>query len=186
LMMLYGHSNGSIIVKMKAADAHSFLNNVKNQWDNYHASAPFSYSFLDQQFAKLYNAEERTGSIFTSFSVIAVIIACLGLFGLAAFMIKQRVREIGIRKVLGASTGSITVMLSIEFLKLIIIAALISFPITWYAMNKWLQDFAYRTTIHWWVFLLAGIIALVVAAITISFQSIKAALANPVKSLRSE
>jgi putative ABC transport system permease protein len=101
-------------------------------------------------------------------------------------MIRQRVKEIGIRKVLGASTGSITTMLSKEFLQLILIAALIAFPLTWYAMNKWLQDFAYRTEIHWWVFVLAGIIALLVAAITISFQAIKAALANPVKSLRSE
>jgi putative ABC transport system permease protein len=187
LMMLASNNNrNSIIVKMKAGDVKGFLNDVKQQWANYHAAAPFSYSFLDQQFAKLYNTEIRTGSIFTSFSIIAVIIACLGLFGLAAFMIKQRVREIGIRKVLGASTASITAMLSIEFLKLIVIAALISFPLTWYAMNKWLQDFAYRTTIHWWVFLLAGLIALVVAGVTISFQSIKAALANPVKSLRSE
>lgn len=186
MMLASNNSRNSIIVKMKAGDVKGFLNDVKQQWTNYHAAAPFSYSFLDQQFAKLYNTEIRTGSIFTSFSIIAVIIACLGLFGLAAFMIKQRVREIGIRKVLGASTGGITAMLSIEFLKLIIIAALISFPLTWYAMNKWLQDFAYRTTIYWWVFLLAGLIALVVAGITISFQSIKAALANPVKSLRSE
>jgi putative ABC transport system permease protein len=105
---------------------------------------------------------------------------------LVAFMIRQRVKEIGIRKVLGASTGSITAMLSKEFLQLILIAALISYPVTWYAMSKWLQDFAYRVSIQWWVFVLAGVIALLVAAITISFQSIKAALANPVKSLRSE
>jgi putative ABC transport system permease protein len=187
LMMVASEwSNRSVIVKIKAANTQAFLNDVKQQWTNYHATAPFSYSFLDQQFAKLYNTEVRFGGIFTSFSVIAIIISCLGLFGLAAFMIKQRVREIGIRKVLGASTGNITTMLSAEFLKLIIIAALISFPITWYTMNKWLQDFAYRTTIHWWVFLLAGIIALFLAGVTISFQSIKAAFANPVKSLRND
>jgi putative ABC transport system permease protein len=186
MMLASNNSRNSIIVKMKSGDVQGFLNDVKQQWINYHASTPFSYSFLDQQFAKLYNTEIRTGSIFTSFSIIAVIIACLGLFGLAAFMIKQRVREIGIRKVLGASTCSITTMLSIEFLKLILIAAFISFPLTWYAMTKWLQDFAYRTTIHWWVFLLAGLIALIVAGVTISFQAIKAAIANPVKSLRNE
>ena len=141
---------------------------------------------MDEQFASLYSAEQRTGQIFTSFAIIAVIIASLGLFGLAAFMIKLRVREIGIRKVLGASSGTITGMLSIDFLKLVVIAILISFPLTWFAMNKWLQDFAYRINISWWVFVLAGGIALAIAFITISFQSIKAAIANPVKSLRSE
>jgi putative ABC transport system permease protein len=187
LMMLSStNSSGIIIVKVKTAAIHQLINDIKNQWNTYNASAPFSYYFLDEQFASLYSAEERTGQIFTSFSVIAIIIACLGLFGLSAFMIRQRVKEMGIRKVLGASTASITTMLSTEFLKLIIIATFISFPITWFAMNKWLQDFAYRITIPWWVFIVAGCMALLVAVITISLQSIKAAIANPVKSLRSE
>jgi len=175
-----------IIVRIKTPDAGRLVSDIKDQWSAYNAKAPFSYSFLDQQFASLYIAEHRTSQIFTSFAIIAIIIASLGLFGLAAFMIRQRVKEIGIRKVLGASSISITSMLSKEFVKLIIIAALISFPITWYAMNKWLQDFAYRITIQWWVFLLSGILAVAIALITISFQAIKAALANPVKSLRSE
>jgi putative ABC transport system permease protein len=186
MMLASDNSRGSIIVKVKTADVHRLINDIKSQWDSYKATAPFSYSFLDDQFAKLYASDERTGKIFTSFSVIAVIIASLGLFGLAAFMIRQRVKEIGIRKVLGATAGNITVMISREFLRLIVIAALISFPVTWYAMHKWLQDFAYHINIQWWVFVLAGFIALVVAALTISFQSIKAAMANPVKSLRSE
>jgi putative ABC transport system permease protein len=186
MMLASNNSKGSIIIKIKTTDINHLINDIKNQWNTYNASAPFSYSFLDEQYASLYASEQRTGQIFTSFSIIAIIIACLGLFGLAAFMIRQRVKEIGIRKVLGASTGSITAMLSKEFLKLIIIASLIAFPVTWYAMYKWLQDFAYRINIEWWVFLLAGCIALLVAALTISFQSIKAALANPVKSLRSE
>jgi len=186
MMLASSNSNGSIIVKIKTADVHALINDIKNRWSTYNAAAPFSYAFLDEQFASLYSAEERTGQIFTSFSIIAVIIACLGLFGLAAFMMRQRVKEIGVRKVLGASVGSITVMVSKEFLKLIVIASLIAFPITWYAMYKWLQDFAYRITIQWWVFIVAGCIALLVAVITISFQAIKAALANPVKSLRSE
>ncbi len=187
LMMLPSNKyEGSIIARVNTADVHQLINDIKKQWLSYNASAPFSYSFLDDQFASLYSAEDRTGKIFTSFAVIAGVIACLGLFGLAAFMIRQRVKEIGIRKVLGASSASITTMLSKEFLKLIVIASLISFPITWYAMSKWLQDFAYRIDIHWWVFFLAGGIALLVAAATISFQAIKAALANPVKSLRSE
>jgi putative ABC transport system permease protein len=186
LMMLYGHSNGSIIVKVKTADMQPFLTDLKTKWDGFHASGPFSYTFLDDQFAMLYTAEQRTGKIFTAFSVLAVIIASLGLFGLAAFTIRQRVKEIGIRKVLGASEVSITGMLSKEFLKLVTIAIVISFPLTWFAMHKWLQGFAYRIDISLWVFLLAGALALMVAFITVSFQSVKAALANPVKSLRSE
>ena len=187
LMMLPStNSPGSIIARIKTADVQPLLADIKRQWDLYNPGTPFSYSFLDEQYQSLYNTEERTGQIFTSFAVIAVIIASLGLFGLAAFMIRQRVKEIGIRKVLGATSGSITIMLSKEFLKLIVIASLIAFPVTWYAMSKWLQDFAYRIDIQWWVFVLAAGIALLVAAATISFQSIKAALANPVKSLRSE
>jgi putative ABC transport system permease protein len=187
LMMLSStRGAGSIIARIKTADVHSLIADIKNHWGAYHTGTPFSYSFLDEQFASLYNSEQRTGHIFTSFAVLAVIIACLGLFGLAAFMIRQRVKEIGIRKVLGATPIGITTMLSKEFLRLIAIAALISFPLTWYAMNKWLQDFAYRISIQWWVFVLAAGIALFVAAVTISFQAIKAALANPVKSLRSE
>jgi len=186
MMIASGNSRGKIIARIKTADIPGLINNLKIKWESYHSGAPFNYSFLDEHFATLYGAEQRVGKIFTSFSILAIIIACLGLFGLAAFMIRQRVKEIGIRKVLGASTGNITLMLSKEFLQLILIAALIAFPLTWYAMNKWLQDFAYRTVIHWWVFVLAGVIALLVAAVTISFQSIKAALANPVKSLRSE
>jgi len=187
LMILpVGKPVGNLIVRVKTRDVGKLITDIKTKWDAYSSGEPFSYSFLDDKFALLYKAEERTGKIFTSFAIIAVIIASLGLFGLAAFMIRQRVKEIGIRKVLGASSGSITFMLSKEFLKLIVIASLIAMPITWYAMSKWLQDFAYRIDIQWWVFLLAGIIALLVAAITISFQSIKASLANPVKSLRSE
>ncbi len=186
MMLATQYNAGSLIVRIKTADVHQLINDIKSQWQNYNTGAPFSYSFLDDQFASLYSSEQRTGRIFTSFSIIAIIIASLGLFGLVAFMVRKRVKEIGIRKVLGASTGSITAMLSKEFLQLILIAALISFPVTWFAMHKWLQDFAYRINIQWWVFVLAGLIALLVAAITISFQSIKAALANPVKSLRSE
>lgn len=186
LMMLLGNSNGSIIVKVKTADMHGLVTGIENQWNEYHADAPFSYTFLDDQFAQLYVAEARTGKIFTSFAILAVIIASLGLFGLSAFSIRQRVREIGIRKVLGASSGSITAMLSAQFLKLVTISVLIAIPVTWYAMHRWLQEFAYRIEIQWWVFVLAGALALTVAFITVSFQTVKAALTNPVKSLRSE
>ncbi|MBD1384992.1 ABC transporter permease [Mucilaginibacter rigui] len=186
LMMLFGNSNGSIIVKVKTADMHGLVTSIENQWNEYHADAPFSYTFLDDQFAQLYVAEARTGKIFTSFAILAVIIASLGLFGLSAFSIRQRVKEIGIRKVLGASSGSITGMLSAQFLKLVGLSVLIAIPVTWYAMHRWLQEFAYRIEIQWWVFVLAGALALTVAFITVSFQTVKAALTNPVKSLRSE
>jgi putative ABC transport system permease protein len=186
LMFLPGRSNMLMAVKVHSADVSAFLTDVKKQWDAYRATAPFSYSFLDEQYAALYSAEQRTGKIFTSFAIVAIIIASLGLFGLAAFSIRQRVKEIGIRKVLGASSGTITGMLSAEFLKLVGIAIVVSVPVTWYAMHKWLQDFAYRIDISWWVFVLAGFIAILVAFVTVSFQSVRAALANPVKSLRSE
>jgi putative ABC transport system permease protein len=186
LMMLYGYSTGSIIVKVKTADIHGLVESIKDQWGQFHAESPFTYNFLDDQFAAMYTAEERTGKIFTSFAVLAIIIAGLGLFGLSAFSIRQRVKEIGIRKVLGASSGSITGMLSAEFLKLVGIAIVVSVPLTWYAMHKWLQEFAYRIDISWWVFVLSGAIALMIAFLTVSFHSVKAALANPVKSLRSE
>jgi putative ABC transport system permease protein len=186
LMFIPGRSNMLMAVKVHSADVSGFLTDVKKQWDGYRATAPFSYSFLDEQYAALYSAEQRTGKIFTSFAIVAIIIASLGLFGLAAFSIRQRVKEIGIRKVLGASSGTITGMLSAEFLKLVGIAIVVSVPVTWYAMHKWLQDFAYRIDISWWVFVLAGFIAILVAFVTVSFQSVRAALANPVKSLRSE
>jgi putative ABC transport system permease protein len=118
--------------------------------------------------------------------VLAILIACLGLFGLVTYAAEQRIREIGIRKVLGASVSNIASMLSTDFLKLVIISAAIAFPLAWWAMNKWLQGFAYRVNISWWVFVIAGVLALLIALITVSFQSIKAAIANPVKSLRSE
>ncbi|MES1161201.1 MAG: FtsX-like permease family protein, partial [Bacteroidota bacterium] len=137
-------------------------------------------------FGKLYQSEQRQGTLFTSFACIAIFIACLGLLGLSAFAITQRIKEIGIRKVLGASVSGIVGLLSKDFLKLVAIAAIIAFPVAWYVMHNWLRDFAYRISIQWWVFLLAGFLASAVALITIGFQAIKAAVANPVKSLRSE
>ena len=162
------------------------LAQIEKTWKKYLPEIPYEYKFLDDRYAKLYESENRQSSIFTIFSCIAIFIACLGLFGLSAFTITQRVKEIGVRKVLGASTGSIVKLISKDFLLLVVIAAVIAFPVAWYAMDHWLQDFAYRINIDWWVFVLAGIIALVIAFVTISFQAIKAARANPVKSLRTE
>ena len=159
---------------------------LEKTWKQYLPEVPFEYTFLDEHFEELYKSEQRQGILFTVFSGIAIFIACLGLLGLSAFSISQRLKEIGIRKVLGASTGGIVTLLSLDFLKLVAFAALIAFPIAWFAMHNWLRDFAYRIPIEWWVFAIAGILAATVALVTISIQALKAALANPVKSLRSE
>jgi putative ABC transport system permease protein len=162
------------------------LSHIEATWKKFLPEVPYQYTFLDENFGKLYQAEERQKTIFTTFACIAIFIACLGLFGLSAFTISQRIKEIGIRKVLGANVITIVVLLSKDFLKLVLIAAVIAFCVAGYGMNQWLQDFAYRVTISWWIFLLAGVMAAMIALITISFQAVKAAIANPVKSLRTE
>ncbi|HEU4634038.1 MAG TPA: FtsX-like permease family protein, partial [Flavisolibacter sp.] len=177
----YGRLSIKVSGSIPAAIAH-----LESVWKKFLPEIPFDYTFLDDNFARLYQSEHRQESIFTLFSFIAIFIACLGLLGLSAFAISQRVKEIGIRKVLGASVNTIVSLLSKDFLKLVGIAAVIAFPVAWYAMHKWLNDFAYRISISWWVFLVAGIIAALIAFVTISFQTVKAARANPVKNLRTE
>ena len=186
LMMLMGGNNGGLIIKIKTDDVKGFLSNLKKQWASFNPTGPLGYSFLDEKFASLYANEKRTQQIFSVFAILAVIIACLGLFGLATYTAEQRRKEIGIRKVLGASVGGIIQLLSKEFLRLVLIAFIIAIPVSWWAMNEWLQDFAYRINIGWWVFAGAGAFALLITIVTISFQAIRAALANPVKSLRTE
>ncbi|HEU5051702.1 MAG TPA: ABC transporter permease [Hanamia sp.] len=176
----------AISVKLAGKNISSGLAALKDTWQKYLPDLPYQYNFLDDQFAKLYQAEQRQQTIFTIFACIAIFIACLGLFGLSAFAIAQRVKEIGVRKVLGANVSSIVALLSKDFLKLVLISAIIAFPVAWYAMSRWLQDFAYRINIHWWVFLLATLLTMLIALATVSFQAIKAAVANPVNSLRSE
>ena len=148
--------------------------------------APFSYRFLDKSFEEMYRTEQRAGTIALIFSVLAIFIASLGLFGLATFIAQQRKKEIGIRKVLGASVQGIVQMLSKDFLKLVAIAFVIAVPVAWYGMNLWLMDFAYRIDISWWIFIAAGVSALLIALITVSWQAVRAAVANPVESLRTE
>ncbi|MDB5090081.1 MAG: FtsX-like permease family protein [Mucilaginibacter sp.] len=177
---------GKLSIKVDGHNVQTALAMISSVWKKYQPDTPFEFTFLDDKFAKLYNAEEQQGTLFTIFSCIAIFIACLGLLGLSAFTIGQRVKEIGLRKVLGASVPQIVATLSHDFLKLVIISALIAIPVAWYAMNTWLLDFAFRISISWWVLTMAGVIALIIAFATISFQSIKAALANPVNSLRSE
>lgn len=185
-IFFYQPHSWQLLVKTTGKDAPKALKTVENAWKRYNPGFPFSYTFLDQTYESLYKSDERTGSLFNVFACIAIFISCLGLFGLATYTAQVKVKEIGIRKVLGASVANITTMLSRDFLTLIILAIVIATPVAWYAMNKWLQDFVYRASIQWWIFAFAGLAAILIALITISFQSVKAALANPVKSLRSE
>lgn len=164
---------------------------VKQIESSYHgidgmSGQPFMYSFLDDDFNRLYNAEQRTGKLFLSFAFFAILIACLGLFGLVTYAAEQRTKEIGIRKVLGCSVSGIVTLLSRDFLKLVVIALIIGSPLAWFIMNRWLQDFAYRINISWWVFALAALFAITITLVTVSFQTIKAALTNPIRSLKSE
>jgi putative ABC transport system permease protein len=153
-----------------------------------HGTGPtrLSYTFLDADFNKMYNGEQQEESCLSHSRQFAIFIACLGLFGLVTYAAEQRIKEIGIRKVLGASIGGIVTMISKDFVKLVLIAFVIAFPVGWWMMNKWLEGFAYRTSISWWVFALAGLLTIAIALITVSVQAIKAAIANPVKSLRTE
>jgi putative ABC transport system permease protein len=176
----------SISIKIAGNNIPAALATIKDTWQKYLPELPYEYTFLDENFEKLYAAEEKQETIYTVFACISIFIACLGLFGLSAFAISQRVKEIGVRKVLGANVSGIVALLSKEFLLLVIFAAPFAFVVAWYAMHKWLQGFAYRINIQWWVFLIAAIAALLIALATVSVQAIKAALANPVKSLRSE
>ena len=184
--MQWGLSPSIVSIKVNTADMRNTIASITGIWKKFSPDESIRYSFLDQSFAKMYADVERMGTIFTGFAILAIIIACLGLFALAAFMAEQRSKEIGIRKVLGASVSGITRLLSLNFVKLVAIAIVIASPIAWWAMNKWLQDFTYRTPISVWVFVIAGVTAIAIALITVSFQSIKAAIVNPIKSLRSE
>ncbi len=175
-----------LIARANPGDIQALLASIEKTWQRLVPGEPFEYSFLDQDFQKNYKADRQMAALVGSFTGIAILISCLGLFGLAAFAAERRTKEIGIRKVLGASVSNITGLLAGDFLKLVLIAIVIASPLAWWAMNKWLQDFAYRIDIQWWMFAVAGLLAVAVAFLTVSFQSIKAALTNPVKSLRSE
>ena len=186
LMILLGNNYGGLILKIKTKNISGFLADLKKRWDAFNPKGSLSYNFLDDKFAALYEKEQRTQQIFSLFTLIAIIIASLGLFGLSAFVIEQRTKEIGVRKVLGASVIQITFMLSKEFTKWVLIGNIIAWPVAFYFLNKWLEDFAYRTDIGVWAFILSGIAAFLIAISTVSYQSIKAAVVNPINSLRSE
>jgi len=186
LAFYYAEDRGSITAHINTANLPALMSQIQSRWKDLSSNNSFSYSFMDQDFDAAYRSEQRVGTIFISFTSLAIAIACLGLFGLAAYAAEQRNKEIGIRKVLGASISAIISMLSMDFIKLVFISILIASPVAWWAMNKWLEGFAYRMNIQWWIIASAGLIAILIAFITISFQSIRAAIANPVDSLRSE
>jgi predicted permease len=177
---------GNVIVRTEKGKTKQAIASMEKLYKQFNPGFPFKYYFTDDEIANRYKAEYTVSKLSRYFAFLAIFISCLGLFGLATFTAEQKTKEIGIRKVLGASVTGIVGMLSKDFLKLVIIAAVIAFPVAWWAMHRWLNDFAYRVNIGWWVFVMAGIVALLIALLTISFQSIKAAIANPVKSLRTE
>ncbi|MCF0040018.1 FtsX-like permease family protein [Dyadobacter fanqingshengii] len=186
VLVLKKHNNGNLYIRVSGENTRAALQYVQEVFEETNPGQPFEYAFLDQTFAKQYQSDERKGSIFLSFSGIAIFIACVGLFGLATFTAERRTKEIGVRKVLGASVASVFTLLSADFLKLVAISILIAAPVGGYMMRVWLQNFAYQTKLEWWMFALAGSLSILVALLTVSFQSIKAALKNPVESLRSE
>jgi len=173
-----------ISIKTTGTDAAKAIATAEVEWKKYNPGFPINYTFLDESFNKLYQTEQRTGTLFNIFAGIAILISCLGLLGLTAYTAQVRTREIGVRKVLGATVPGIVSLLARDFIRLVLVAIVVAVPISWYAMNKWLEDFAYRTNLNWTIFALSGLLAILIAMITISFQSVKAALVNPVKSLK--
>ena len=185
-LFLYPRSYRHLLVKISPTDVPATLAFLQQQWTTFAPQRPFDFQFLDQEFDALYRAEERAGQLFGFFAGLAIFIACLGLFGLASFAAEQRTKEIGVRKVLGASVPTVVLLLSKDFTWLVLVAFVVAVPVAYVAMNQWLDHFAYRIDIPWPIFLVAGLAVLVVAWLTVSYQSVKAALANPVESLRYE
>jgi len=186
LGFLLGKSDGSITFRFEAAHASDVIAMLEKTWKKLAPDSPFQYSFLDEDFGRMYSSEQKLGKIFALFSGLAILIACLGLFALTAFTAEQRKKEIGIRKVLGASVSGIFSMLSKEFLSLVVIASFIAVPVGYYFMRQWLLEFAYRIELTPAVFLMAGLLVLFIAWLTVSVRTIKAAMSNPVEALRTE
>ena len=182
----YNLHTSFISVRLKPGNIKEKISGIEAKWKSFAPATPLDFSFLDNDFDALYRSEQRMGTVFGIFTFLSIFVACLGLFGLSIFTAERRRKEIGVRKVLGASVQTVVGLLSKEFLRLVAVATLIAFPVAWFAMNKWLQDFAYRISMGWWIFFIAGASAMAIALVTVSFQAIKAAIANPVKALRSE
>jgi ABC-type antimicrobial peptide transport system permease subunit len=188
-MLIAGAKAWFQTILIRLNPAHSTAQNLQKAetiFKKYNPEYPFEYKFVDQEYARKFEDEQRTAALAGLFAGLTIFISCLGLFGLATYMAQSRIKEIGVRKVLGASVIGITALLSKDFLKLVLISFLIASPVAWWAMHVWLQDYNYHISIQWWVFLLSGILSLLIAIATVSYQAIKAALANPVQSLRTE
>jgi len=186
LVISPGRDKRLALIKIKTSDVQSAISNIKKVYISYAADYPFEYNFLDERFGQLYRTEARQQTVLSIFSVIAIFIACLGLFGLASYTALKRTKEIGVRKVLGSSVQNICLLLSKDLLKPVLIGTLIAIPMGYYAMSKWLEGFAYRISFQWWMFAIAIAIAFMIALLTVGLQALKAALANPIKSLRTE
>ncbi|MGS2764774.1 ABC transporter permease [Sinomicrobium sp. M5D2P9] len=185
-LILRNNPYGGLILRTTVADMSGLIESIRGTWNTFDSGEPFTYAILDDSFRETYRAEQKMGDILRIFAILTIFVACLGLFGLVTFTTEQRLKEIGIRKVLGSTVPQIVALLSKDFLKLILLSFVIAFPIGYYFMDRWLRDFSYRTNIAWWIFVLAAFITMLIAVITISFRSIKAALENPVKSLKTE
>jgi ABC-type antimicrobial peptide transport system permease subunit len=188
-MLIEGPSSWFNIIHYKLNNANSTKENLRRAeavFKKYNPDYPFEYSFVDQEYAKKFGDEQRIGTLASLFAGLTIVISCLGLFGLAAYMAQNRIKEIGIRKVLGASVASVTTLLSKDFLRLVVISFCIAAPIAWYLMYQWLKGYSYRLTINIWVFVIAAALTLLISVLTVSYQAIKAALTNPVKSLKGE
>ncbi|MFM9908623.1 MAG: ABC transporter permease, partial [Chitinophagaceae bacterium] len=188
-MFIAGAKGWFNVIQMKLNDRNTTSGNIATIeaiFKKYNPQYPFNYRFTDEEYAKKFGNEKRTATLASLFAILTIIISCLGLFGLASYMAENRIKEIGVRKVLGASVMNITRLLSIDFLKLVLVAFLVAAPLGFWAMHSWLQNYPYHITIKWWVFVVAGSLAILIALLTVSSQAIKAAMTNPVKSLRSE
>jgi putative ABC transport system permease protein len=186
VLQIYPFAAWKVAVKMKTAGIDASIARVKNSWNKFVPDYPIEYKFLDENFDQMYYSEERLESLLWIFTGIAIFVACLGLFGLAAYTAETRRKEVGVRKILGASAKGVVLLLSKDFISPVIISLMIASPLGWYFMNHWLQDFAYRVTPTAWVFLLAGFSAILIALLAVGYQAIRAALANPIQSLRTE
>jgi putative ABC transport system permease protein len=186
LAFVYGNWGTIISVKVKAQDMQKTLADIGSVWERFMPHQPMRYNFLDDSYARMYEDVQRMGNIFTCFAVLALIVACLGLFALSAFMVEQRGKELSIRLVLGASVRNIFTLVTQNFVMLVVISIVLAVPLGYYAMQRWLQDYEYRISLTWDIFLIAGLAAIVIALLTVSYQSIKVAVANPVERLRSE
>ncbi|HOZ86484.1 MAG TPA: ABC transporter permease, partial [Bacteroidia bacterium] len=186
LIHIFPSFHRRLSVRLRPEDIPETVSALESVWKNTIAESPFKYAFMEENYNNLYIAEKNMKSVLSAFTILSVFVACLGLFGLAAFTIRQRYKEIGIRKVLGADIRDIVKLLSKDFLKLVLISVLVAIPIAWFAIDRWLRDFAYKVTVDMWIFIFAGLAALLIALLTVSLQAVRAAVANPVKSIRTE